>query len=319
MLRSILIYLSEAAWAQHLVTGWKFSRRAAGRFIAGDHIQEALVVAREFNQRDIHVSLNLLGEHSLSQAEALKATDDNLELLKGIHADNLGASISIKLTQIGLMVDERLAEQNLERLLGRAAESNNFVRIDMENSPYTEATIRLCRLMRQKGFSNVGVVIQAYLYRSENDLRELMAEGTRVRLVKGAYRETRDLAFPKKADTNANYDRLARLMIDAARSAGSPGISLDGRFPPLVAIGSHDPLRLENAKNYALQVGLPKQAIEFQMIHGIRRGLQDRYRTEGYPVRVYVPYGTQWYPYFMRRLAERPANLWFFLSNLFRA
>jgi len=277
------------------------------------------LVVRELNQKGICASLNHLGEYSVSPTEAAKATDDNLELLERIHANGLRASISIELTQIGLTLDESLAEQNLARLLGRATELKSFIRIDMENSPYTEATVRLCRLMRQKGFSNVGVVIQAYLYRSEHDLRELITEGTRVRLVKGAYRETRDLVFPKKADTNSNYDRLARLMIDDARSAGSPSISQDGPLPPLVAIGSHDPLRLENAKNYALQVGLPRQAIEFQMIYGIRRDLQERYLAEGYPVRVYVPYGTQWYPYFMRRLAERPANLWFFLSNSLRA
>jgi proline dehydrogenase len=319
MLRSSLIYPSQAPWAQRLVTGWKFSRRAASRFIPGDHIEEALLVVRELNQKGICASLNHLGEYSVSPTEAAKATDDNLELLERIHANGLRASISIELTQIGLTLDESLAEQNLARLLGRATELKSFIRIDMENSPYTEATVRLCRLMRQKGFSNVGVVIQAYLYRSEHDLRELITEGTRVRLVKGAYRETRDLVFPKKADTNSNYDRLARLMIDDARSAGSPSISQDGPLPPLVAIGSHDPLRLENAKNYALQVGLPRQAIEFQMIYGIRRDLQERYLAEGYPVRVYVPYGTQWYPYFMRRLAERPANLWFFLSNSLRA
>jgi len=319
MLRSSFIYPSQAPWAQRLVTGWKFSRRAASRFIPGDHIEEALLVVRELNQKGICASLNHLGEYSVSPTEAAKATDDNLELLERIHANGLRASISIELTQIGLTLDESLAEQNLARLLGRATELKSFIRIDMENSPYTEATVRLCRLMRQKGFSNVGVVIQAYLYRSEHDLRELITEGTRVRLVKGAYRETRDLVFPKKADTNSNYDRLARLMIDDARSAGSPSISQDGPLPPLVAIGSHDPLRLENAKNYALQVGLPRQAIEFQMIYGIRRDLQERYLAEGYPVRVYVPYGTQWYPYFMRRLAERPANLWFFLSNSLRA
>lgn len=318
MLRSFLIYLSEATWAQRLVTGWKFSRRAASRFIAGDTLAEALIVVQDLNQRGIHASLNLLGEHTHTPAEAMKATEDLLDLLESIE-NGQGASISIKLTQIGLALDETLAEQNLAILLGRATELKRFIRIDMENSPYTGATIRLCRLMRQKGFLNVGLVIQAYLYRSEQDLRELINEGIHVRLVKGAYREGRDLAFPKKVDVNDNYDRLARLMVDAARAAGSPAISADGRIPPLVAIGSHDPQRIESAQNYAVQVGLPRHAIEFQMIYGIRRDLQDRYAAAGYPVRVYVPYGRRWYPYYMRRLAERPANLWFFLSNLFRA
>jgi proline dehydrogenase len=319
MLRSFLIYLSQAEWAQRLVTGWKFSRRAASRFIAGDSVQEALLVIRDLNRRGIHASLNHLGEHTLTPAEAAKATDENLEALERIQADGLGASISIKLTQIGLAQDEALAEENLAKLLDRAADLRNFIRIDMENSPYTEATIRLCMRLRQKGHSNVGLVIQAYLHRSEQDLRELTAAGTPVRLVKGAYREVNTLVFPKKSDVNANYDRLARIMIDAARESGSPGISPDGRIPPVVAIGSHDPQRLEHAKNYATQVGLPREAIEFQMIYGIRRDLQDQYVAEGYPVRVYVPYGLQWFPYYMRRLAERPANLWFFLSNLFRA
>lgn len=319
MLRSFLIYLSQAPWAQHLVTGWRFSRRAASRFIAGDTLQETLPVVQDFNQRGIRVSLNLLGEHTRTPEDAAQVTSDILELLEKIPSASLAASISIKLTQIGLTLDESLAEQNLARIVQRATELKCFIRIDMEDSPYTESTLRLCRMMHQKGLANVGLVIQAYLYRSEKDLRELLDEGIHVRLVKGAYREASDVAFPKKGDVNANYDRLVRLMIDASRAVGSPVVSQEGRIDPLAAIGSHDPQRLENAKNYAAQVGLPKQAIEFQMIYGIRRDLQESCRAEGYPVRVYVPYGVQWYPYYMRRLAERPANLWFFLSNLFRA
>jgi len=319
MLRSILIYLSQAEWCRRLVTGWTFSRRAASRFIAGDSLPEALTVVRALNRQGIHASINLLGEHTETEADAAKTTGDIQELVGRIEAEGLAANVSIKLTQIGVTLGEALAERNLERLLAKAAEMKSFVRIDMENSPYTEITIRLCRRMRQKGYTNIGLVIQAYLHRSEQDLVDLLSEGIPVRLVKGAYREKHDLVFPRKADVNANYDHLARRMIETALAVGTPGVSQHGRIPPLVALGSHDPWRLQNAKRHVAQVGLPQQAIEFQMIYGIRRDLQEQCVAEGYPVRVYVPYGTQWYPYYMRRLAERPANLWFFLSNLYRA
>jgi proline dehydrogenase len=162
------------------------------------------------------------------------------------------------------------------------------------------------------------VVVQSYLYRTEKDTRELLEAGACFRLVKGAYLEPPELAFPKKADVDANFDLLTQIMIDAAKAAGSPTLSADGRIPPIPAIGSHDPKRLDFARTYAEKVGLPKQAIEFQMLFGIRRDLQEQYVKKGYPVRIYVPYGTHWYPYFMRRLAERPANVWFFVSNFFR-
>jgi proline dehydrogenase len=168
------------------------------------------------------------------------------------------------------------------------------------------------------GFQNTGIAIQSYLYRSEEDIRQIVKDGGRVRLCKGAYKEPATVAFPKKRDVDKSYDKLARMLLDGSKAAGAPALRLDGLVPPPPALATHDIRRIEAAKEYARQIGLPKQAIEFQMLNGIRRDLQEQLAAEGYPVRVYVPYGTEWYPYFMRRLAERPANVWFFISNYFR-
>lgn len=318
MLRSILIYLSKAAWAQRLVVEWKFAWQAASRFVAGNTIGDAINAVCELNANGINSTLDHLGESTSTRAEAVKAADDVIELLEQINTSGVRANVSVKLTQIGLALDESLCEKNLERILARAREYKNFVRIDMEDTPYTDQTLRMYRDLRGKGFQNTGVVVQSYLYRTEKDTRDLLEAGACFRLVKGAYKEPPELAFPKKADVDANFDLLTQIMIDAAKTTGSPSLSADGRTPPIPAIGSHDPKRLDFARTYAEKVGLPKQAIEFQMLFGIRRDLQEQYVKEGYPVRIYVPYGTHWYPYFMRRLAERPANVWFFVSNFFR-
>jgi len=318
MLRSFFIYLSKAAWAQRLIEGWKFAWRAASRFVAGNSIGDAINVVRELNFKGINTTLDHLGESTTTREEAVKAADDIIELLDQINENGVRANVSVKLTQIGLALDESLCMQNLERILTRASEYKNFVRIDMEDTPYTDQTLRMYREMRSKGFQNTGIVVQSYLFRTEKDTRELINAGACFRLVKGAYKEPPELAFPKKADVDANYDMLTQIMIDAAKAAGSPTLSADGRIPPIPAIGSHDPKRLDFAKSYSEKVSLPKQAIEFQMLFGIRRDLQEQCVKEGYPVRIYVPYGTHWYPYFMRRLAERPANVWFFISNFFR-
>ncbi len=318
MLRSFLIYLSKATWAQRLVTSWKFAWRAASRFVAGSTIQDAIQVVKDLNAKGINVTADHLGEATTTPDESIKATQDILELLDQIHASNVRANVSVKLSQIGLALDEGLCEKNLEQILTRARQYQNFVRIDMEDTPYTDKTIGMYERMRQKGFENTGLVVQSYLYRTQKDTQALLAEGTRFRLVKGAYKEPATLAFPKKADVDANFDCLTKIMIDGALAKGAQPVSSDGRIPPIPAIGSHDEKRLAYAKTYAQQVGLPIQALEFQMLYGIRRDLQDKYVKEGVPVRVYVPYGTHWYPYFMRRLAERPANAWFFISNFFR-
>jgi proline dehydrogenase len=318
MLRSFLIYLSKAAWAQRAVTGWKFAWRAASRFVAGNTIADAIKVVQELNAKGVNATLDHLGESTATREDAVRAKDDILELLTQIKICEVRANVSIKLTQIGLALDENLCAENLEQILARARQHGNFVRIDIEDTPYTDKTFRLYRAMRKKGYDNTGVAVQSYLFRSEKDTRELLAEGACFRLVKGAYKEPPELAFPKKADVDGNFDLLAQIMMDASLASGSPTLSADGRFPPIPALGTHDPKRIEFAKTYCGKIGLPKTALEFQMLYGIRRDLQDACAQEGYPVRVYVPYGTHWYPYFVRRLAERPANVWFFVSNFFR-
>jgi len=318
MLRSFLIYLSKAAWAQNMVTKWKFAWRTASRFVAGTKIEDAIRAIRELNAKNINVTLDHLGEHTSTPEEASDATSEILNTLDEIKKDGVRANVSIKLTQIGLGLDENLCAENLERILARAKEHGNFIRIDMEDTPYTDKTLNLFYQMRKKGYEKIGTVLQSSLYRTEADARKLLEDCSPIRLVKGAYKEPADKAFPKKADVDANYDLVAKIMIDSALANGCPKVSDDGRFPPIPAIGTHDEKRIEFAKQYASKVGFPKDALEFQMLYGIRRDLQDQLVKEGYPVRVYVPFGTHWYPYFMRRLAERPANVWFFISNFFK-
>jgi len=319
MLRSFLIYLSKAQWAQKIVTGWSFAWKAASRFVAGTKTEDAIRAIRELNEKGINVTLDHLGEHTSTMEEASQATGDILSALDEIDRAGVRANVSIKLTQIGMGLDESVCRDNLGRILQRAKEHQNFVRVDIEDTPYTDMTIALYKSMLERGFTNrhFGMAIQSYLYRAEADLKSLLANKTTIRLVKGAYKEPPDKAFPKKADVDANYDLLTKLMIDASLAEASK-LSDDGRMPPIPAIASHDEKRIEFAKTYAAKVGLPKNGLEFQMLYGIRRDLQEKLVKEGYPVRVYVPFGTHWYPYFMRRLAERPANIWFFVSNFFR-
>jgi proline dehydrogenase len=320
MLRSFLIYLSKAGWAQRTVTGWNIARRMASRFIPGEGIQDAIRVVREFNQKGMVNSLDQLGEHTTTSEEAIQAAEGILHILDEIEKAGVKSNVSIKLTQIGMGLDDSLCCENLIRILNRAKEYKNFVRIDMEDTPYTDTTIELLNCALDKGFNGqtVGLVVQSYLFRTEEDTRKLLERGVRFRLVKGAYKEPADKAYPKKADVDANFDLLTKILIDAALAAKAPKLSEDGRVPPIPAIATHDAKRIEFARQYAEKVGLPKEALEFQMLYGIRRDLQDQLAGEGYPVRIYVPYGTHWYPYFMRRLAERPANIWFFVSNFFR-
>ena len=318
MLRAILIYLSKAAWARRIVTHWGFASRAASRFVAGETLEAAIQTITALNAKGTQATLDHLGEHTNDDEKARQATEDIVKALDGIEAAGVRANVSIKLTQIGLALGEELCAQNLKRILLHAKALGNFVRIDMEDSPWVDQTLALYRQMCESGCENTGVVIQSYLYRSAEDVEKIVGAGGRIRLCKGAYKEPAQVAYPDKKDVDASYDRLAARMIDGALEAGAPRISPDGRIPPLVAIASHDPARLDFASEYAQKQGLPKDAIEFQMLHGIRRDLQEKMVELGYPVRVYVPYGTEWYPYFMRRLAERPANLWFFISNFFK-
>ncbi len=319
MLRAILIYLSKAEWARRIVTRWSIAWRVASRFIAGEKLEDAIQVIQSLNQKGINATLDHLGERTTSAEIARKATQDILDILDCIQSSGVRSNVSIKLTQIGIAVDEELCAENLERILQRAKETNNFIRLDIEDSPWVDKTLNLYRQMRDvRGFQNLGVAIQSYLYRSEADIRQLGQEGARVRLCKGAYKEPPEIAYPKKRDVNANYDHLAKLLMDSSMALGSPEISQDGITPPIPALATHDARRIEAAVEYMGKIGLPVKAVEFQMLHGIRRDLQESLAQQGYPVRVYVPYGTEWYPYFVRRLAERPANLWFFISNFFR-
>jgi proline dehydrogenase len=320
MLRSFLIYLSQAAWAQKLVTRWSIAWSVASRFVAGVTVGEAIHVIRKLNENCINATLDHLGEHTSTVEEADKATDDILQILDEIDKAGVRANVSIKLTQIGMGLDEEICRHNLVRILEQVKKHGNFLRIDMEDTPYTDTTLAIFYSMLQHGFnvSQVGLVVQSYLYRTEADVRKLLEYNTHLRLVKGAYKEPSDKAFPKKADVDANFDLLTKLMIDAACKVEGSKISADGRVPPIPAIATHDEKRIAFAKQYAEKVGLPKEALEFQMLYGIRRDLQEQLVKQGYPVRIYVPFGTQWYPYFMRRLAERPANVWFFVSNFLR-
>ncbi len=320
MLRSFFIYLSKAAWAQKLITKWSFAWRMASRFVAGETCADAIRAIRELNGKGINATLDHLGEHTSTVEEADRATDDILAIFNEIDKAGVRANDSIKLTQIGMGLDEEICRRNLVRILEQVKKHGNFVRIDMEDTPYTDTTLATYYSMLERGFSvsQVGMVVQSYLYRTEADVRKLLEYNTHIRLVKGAYKEPPDKAFPKKADVDANYDLLTKLMIDAALKVEANKVSADGRVPPIPAIATHDEKRIIFAKQYAERIGLPKEALEFQMLYGIRRDLQEQLVQQGYPVRVYVPFGTHWYPYYMRRLAERPANIWFFVSNYFR-
>jgi proline dehydrogenase len=318
VLRALLIYLSKAEWARRIVTKRRFARRAASRFISGETLSQAIAVIQELNRQGLYATLDHLGEHVSNPEEAERSKHAYLELLGEIEAEGIQASVSLKLTQLGLNIDPSLCQNHMREILQTASRWNNFVRIDMEDSPVIDLTIDLYNNLRKSGMENVGMVIQSYLYRSEEDTRSLLSTGSRIRLVKGAYREPPEIAYPRKRDVDRNFDLLTRIIIDAAIEQSSTPASEDGKLPPVTAIATHDEKRIDFAIEYAQRKGLPRKALEFQMLYGIRTQYQLSLAEQGYPVRVYVPYGTEWYPYYVRRLAERPANLWFFISNVFR-
>lgn len=315
-MRSFFIYLSKAEWARRIITDWPLMCRVADRFVAGDTLLDALNAVLLLNQNGIQASLDHLGEHTCTLDEARKAAEDIVSALEGIEERGLRASVSVKLTQLGLCLDAAFCAELLVQILESARKFGNFVRVDMEDSSITSATLDIVRQMRRRDFDNIGIAIQAYLYRSPDDVRTLIGEKIRMRLCKGAYQESTNVAYPKKRDVDNQFNLLVHLLLDSA--AELPGLSADGKIPPLTAVATHDMRCIEFARSFAAEIGLPKSHIEFQMLYGIRRDLQALLAAEGYPVRVYVPYGTQWYPYFMRRLGERPANVWFIVSNLFR-
>lgn len=275
----------------------------ARRFIAGESVGEAIAAARVLEQQGLTVTLDLLGESVSTPEEAAAATRTYADAMAEIDAAGVGRNISLKLTQLGLEVDRATCIDNLRRVLDRATAGNFFVRIDMENSPFTEQTLEVLDTVWQIGYRNVGTVIQSYLKRSMKDVERLNALGVRIRLVKGAYREPREVAYQQKAEVDAAFVDLMRVLLR------------QGTYP---AIATHDPAMIEATTSFAAQEHIAKSTFEFQMLYGIRRDLQTALSRQGYPFRVYVPFGKEWFPYFMRRLGERPANVGFVLKSLVR-
>jgi proline dehydrogenase len=310
--------MSKSAWLKKVVMHWRPARKASQRFIAGETLEQAIEVVRKLNAAGINATLDQLGENTTAAEGALHSTQDVLAIIDAIVEKRVRSNVSVKLSQIGLSLDEVLCEENLKKILDHAASKGLFVRIDMEGSDLTQKTIKMYHRMIQAGYKNVGIVIQSYLYRSQADITELSRWAGKVRLCKGAYKEPPSIAFPRIAEVNANFDLLTKLLFTSIKNANLPRISEDGILPPIAALATHDPLRIDFARQLAEEMQLPHETVEFQMLFGIRRDLQEKIVKAGFPVRVYVPFGTQWYPYFMRRLAERPANLWFFISSFFR-
>lgn len=306
MLRRLLLYLSAAKWARGLVTRWSIARRVSKRFIAGETLDDALSASRALNEQGLLVSLDYLGESVESEADTQEVVGTYRRMIEMISANRLQAGVSLKLTHLGLDIREDLCVLNLRAILADAKARGIPVTIDMESSAYTEKTLQIYRTMRHEyDFDNLGTVIQAYLYRTADDMKALAAEGATIRLCKGAYLEPPHLAFPEKADVDKNY---AQVMTDFL--AAPP--------PAYLQLATHDENIITAAENLIRAQNLQSRS-EFQMLYGIRSSRQRELAAAGFPVRVYVPFGEAWYPYFMRRLAERPANLWFFARSLFRA
>lgn len=315
MFRSFFSYLSKAAWARNIVMNWSFAWKMASRFIAGVTLADGIQAIRLLNNKGLNATLDHLGEYTDSPDKARQATADIIQAFDAIDQAGVRANVSVKLTQLGLGVSDDLCLENITLIVEKAKSYNSFVRIDMEDSSTTQRTLDILQTLRQRGYENVGIVIQAYLYRSEDDMRKLLTDCFKIRLCKGAYTESAKIAYPKMKDVDANYDRCTALLINAALSKDCPKVSPDGKIPPIPGLATHDAKRIDFAKVYADKIGLPKDALEFQMLNGIRRDLQEQLVKEGYHVRIYVPYGTEWYPYFMRRIAERPADLLFLLPS----
>ena len=283
----------------------------SGRFVAGMSVAEALVACRRLNAEGISVSLDSLGESVTDESQARSSAAIYHQLLDAIDAQKLRANVSVKLTQVGMDIDPLLAERIVCEMVEHAASAQSFVRIDMEGSAYTEATIAMTeRIHRRPGLQGrVGTVLQAYLRRTEADTERLLTQGIRIRLCKGAYKEPETIAFPEKPSVDANYVRLMKRMASYGNDAGQ------GVF---CGIATHDEDIIDEMRRFVGLAGLSKSAFEFQMLYGVRRDLQHSLAAEGFGVRVYVPFGPEWYPYFMRRLAERPANVLFLARNFFR-
>lgn len=302
MLRDTLLYLAQNDNLREFVISNKATRGVSRRFVAGETLDDAIEATKVLNASGMHVSLDHLGENVSDEREAQATAQGYISILDRIKQTGVDANISVKLTALGLDISQELCEQNVRTLLARAATFPLFVRIDMEASAYTAQTVAITLKMHQQ-FEHVGTVIQSCMYRSKADVEQLIAQGVRVRLVKGAYKEGKDVAFQSKSEVDHNYVQLMMPLL------------LHGNYP---AIATHDESIINATCKYARDHGISKDAFEFQMLYGIRRDLQTKLVSQGYNMRVYVPFGSQWYPYLMRRMAERPANLMFVMSNALR-
>ena len=306
MLRTLFISLSESRSLRAVAEKSSVGRRVSTRFVAGREMDDVLRATKLMNQKGATVSIDNLGENVTNAEEARASANAYHRLLDAISSQALQANISLKLTHMGLDVDENLAHELVGGLVAKAAALKSFVRVDMEGSPYTQRTLdfvhQLHRIPGNQGV--VGTVIQSYLYRSEKDVNDLLAAGIRIRLCKGAYKEPPEIAFQKKSDVDANYVKLMKTLMTSGIYHG---------------LATHDERIIKEAKAFATREKISPDAFEFQMLHGIRRDLQQQLVKQGWRMRVYIPFGTEWYPYFMRRLAERPANVFFIARNLFRA
>ena len=304
MLRAVFLWLSEQPRIFRFVRKNRLARKLASRFVAGETIDEAMATVRELNTSNLSASLDLLGESVLHAKEAQRACRAYLDLLERIHGTKANANVSVKLTQMGLDIDEQLCVGNMRAIIGKAKQYDSFVRIDMEQSSYSAKTLQLFTDVFYPEFGNaVGVVLQSYLRRTAADVEAMIALGARVRLCKGAYKEPEDVAFPKKSDVDANYITCMERLLER------------GNYP---GVATHDVKIIDHAKTFTKKKGISAERFEFQMLYGVRRDLQYRLRREGYNMRVYVPFGTHWYPYLMRRLAERPANIAFITANILK-
>ncbi len=305
VLRSAFIALSHNRPIRRFSERSSIGNKLSSRFVAGLEIEDALRVAEQVNRQGMFVTLDSLGESVTTEAEALRSADVYHRLLDEIAARKLKSNISVKLTQMGLIQDPALAERIAASLAQHAKSTGNFVRIDMEDSSLTQVTMDIVRRLHAQPDIDgaIGIVIQSYLFRSQNDIEKLIADGITVRLCKGAYKEPAEVAFPSKADVDANYIKLANLLLNSAIYHG---------------LATHDEKMIDAAKSFAALHSINPSRFEFQMLFGVRRDLQRKLVAEGYNVRVYIPFGREWYPYFMRRLAERPANVLFIAKQLLR-
>jgi len=306
VMRPALIALSRNRALQGMIVRIPVSRRMARRFVAGETLADAIAVVLNLNDQGMLATLDHLGENVTSEADAIAAADEYLLALEALNIAGAASNVSVKLTQMGLDLGEDFCYANVSRIVRKAAELGNFVRVDMEGSPYTERTLAIYRRLRRQ-FSNCGIVIQAYLHRSQADVEALIAEGIgHFRLCKGAYDEPADFAYRERPRVTLALNEGVRACLEPAGQARQA----------YAAVASHDAEVINFTRAFAYQHGIPTTAYEFQMLYGIRRELQADLVRRGYRMRVYVPYGTHWYPYFMRRLAERPANLLFFMRAL---